>query len=60
MYAWVWFTEIFDELGSTLDELQKKSFVESKDIKFLQEFVDSPATTQLCDVSITVIVNDLN
>lgn len=42
--------KIFDELGSALDELQNKPFVDSKDMEFLQAFVKSPATTQLCDV----------
>lgn len=49
------FAEIFDELGSALDELQNKPFADSKDMEFLQAFVKSPATTQLCDVSTTVL-----
>ena len=56
----VWFIEIFEELNSSLDQLQKKSFVESKDLEFLQEFVKSPATTQLCEVSVTVIMSNFS
>lgn len=48
------FVEIFDELESAIDELQKKSFAESKDIDFLKQFVKSPATTKLCEVSVTI------
>ena len=46
---------MFEELSSALDILQTKSFVESSDIAFLKEFVSSPVTTKLCEVSDTGI-----
>jgi len=47
-------TGVFEELSSALDILQTKSFAESSDIAFLKQFVSSPATTKLCEVSVPI------
>ena len=43
---------IYDELSSTLNELEKRSFIDAKDMDTLRTFVDNPATTQFYEVSV--------